>query len=105
MSRALSKSKEKALCSYLDPSVEPKVSHYRPVRENGRHSHRQQQPLLPASQLHKGSPASLQASPGTTLRGGVEEPGGQSLQNHHFLVSAKSDSACGMKLFWKFKQR
>lgn len=58
--RDLSRAGEKALCSYHDPGLESKVSHYRTVREKGRHSTDSSNPLLLTPQLHEGSLASLQ---------------------------------------------
>lgn len=78
--RALSKSEEKALCSYLNPGLESKVSDYRTGRENGRHSHRQQQHPAPSFSTAWGQPSlptdrlALGQNSGVGLRGLVESP-------------------------------
>lgn len=57
----------------------------------------------PCSQFLNGMRAAQppygQAIPGTTLRGRVEGPGGQSLQNHHPLLTPYSDPAYGHEAF------
>lgn len=55
MHRALSKIREKALCSDFGPGLESEVSHHRTGRKRGGHP-----PFVPASQPHEDSPAFLE---------------------------------------------